>query len=315
MFYILYGKDKSMVSLKKRAIQIKHHIEDCILEFDATKDDCSLVLSEMDSMSIFDENKLIILENATFLSSKNTTNYEIQPFLSRKDSDCIVIFICPSDKLDSRKKMVKELSSCSTLYACISLDEKSQKIYLQDKLKEYKVKVDFKTLDWMSARIGLDPLCIENEVKKLSIYSLNPELDDVKALMSIEPMNDVFKMVDAFFNQNGILLMAYYRNFMKLNMTTPAIVGLLASQIRFLFQVRVLMDEGYTKEKIASSLKAHPYRVQINMQKAMRFTSEYLLESLSVLSSFDQSMKLGKVDKDEGFEQFCLNLTLKKEVM
>lgn len=70
MFYILYGKDKSMVSLKKRAIQIKHHIEDCILEFDATKDDCSLVLSEMDSMSIFDENKLIIIENATFLSSK-----------------------------------------------------------------------------------------------------------------------------------------------------------------------------------------------------------------------------------------------------
>lgn len=315
MFYILYGKDKSMISLKKKAIQRKHHVEDCIVEFDAIKDDCANVLSEIDSLSIFDDNKMIILENATFLSSKNTTTYEVTPFLLRKDTECVVVFICPSDKLDSRKKAVKELSACSTLYACIALDEKSQKLYVQDKLKEYKVKVDFKTLDWMSARIGMDPLCIENEIKKLSIYSLNPKLEEVQSLMSIEPMNDVFKMVDAFFNQNGILLMAFYRNFMKLNMTTPAIVGLLASQIRFLFQVRVLMDEGYSKEKIASSLKAHPYRVQINMQKAMRFSSEYLLENLSVLSNFDQSMKLGKIDKDEGFEQFCLNLTIKKEAV
>ena len=315
MIYILYGKDSSMISLKLRAIQKKHHITDNVVSFNATKDELSNVLSEIDALSIFDDNKMVVVNEATFLSSKNTTQYEVDPFIKRKDSECVIVLVCPSDKLDSRKKAVKEISGCSTLYSCIALDEKSQKFYVQDKLKEYGVKVDFKTLDWMSVRIGMDPMVIENEIIKISTYSKNPSLSDVQALLSVEPMNDVFKMVDAFFNQNGILLMAYYRNFMKLNMSTPAIVGLLASQIRFLFQVRVCMDEGLSKEAIASKLKAHPYRVQINMQKAARFTSEQLLESLSVLSEFDQSMKLGKVDKDDGFEQFCLNLTIKKEVI
>ena len=109
---------------------------------------------------------MIIVNNCTFLSSKNTTNYEVDPFLVRKDTDMILVLVCPSDKLDTRKKKVKEISNCATLYSCLALDEKSQKFYVQDKLKEYGVKVDFKTLDWMAGRMGLDPMCIQNEIEK-----------------------------------------------------------------------------------------------------------------------------------------------------
>ena len=234
-------------------------------------------------------------------------------FLVRKDTDMILVLVCPSDKLDTRKKKVKEISGCATLYSCLALDEKSQKFYVQDKLKEYGVKVDFKTLDWMTSRMGLDPMCIQNEIEKISIYSKHPTLEDIQNLLVVEPMNDIFKMVDAFFSQNGILLLAYYRNFRKLNMQPVAIVALLASQIRFLFQVRVLMDEGKAQATIAQELKANPYRVKLNMQKAMRFSSEALLYNLSLLADFDQQMKMGKIDKDDGFEYFCLNLMMNKE--
>lgn len=313
MIYILYGKDQSMVSKKISAIKKKHHIQENINRYDALTDPMANVLADLDTYSIFDDAKMIVVEHCTFLSSKNTTDYDVDPFLLRKDTDVILVLICPNDKLDGRKKKVKELSDCSTLYSCIALDEKSQKIFVQEQLKDYGLKVDYKTLDWMTARMGLDPLCIENEIEKISIYSKSPTFEDVKALLTVEPMNDIFKMVDAFFSQNGILLLAYYRNFRKLNMQPVAIVALLASQIRFLFQVRVLMDEGMAQDGIAKALKANPYRVKINMQKAMRFTSETLLHHLSLLACFDQDMKMGKVDKDEGFEQFCLNMMIKKE--
>ena len=96
-------------------------------------------------------------------------------------------------------------------------------------------------------------------------------------------------------------------------MQPVAIVALLASQIRFLFQVRVLMDEGKAQATIAQELKANPYHVKLNMQKAMRFSSEALLYNLSLLADFDQQMKMGKIDKDDGFEYFCLNLMMNKE--
>ena len=298
MIYILYGKDKSMVSMKLEAIKKRHHIQENINIYDAQTDEISNVLQDLDAYSIFDDDKMIIVNNCTFLSSKNTTNYEVDPFLVRKDTDMILVLVCPSDKLDTRKKKVKEISNCATLYSCLALDEKSQKFYVQDKLKEYGVKVDFKTLDWMTGRMGLDPMCIQNEIEKISIYSKHPTLEDVQNLLVVEPMNDIFKMVDAFFR--------------KLNMQPVAIVALLASQIRFLFQVRVLMDEGKAQATISQELKANPYRVKLNMQKAMRFSSEALLYNLSLLADFDQQMKMGKIDKDDGFEYFCLNLMMNK---
>lgn len=253
---------------------------------------------------------MIVIENATFLSSKDTTKYDIKGFIDRSTNDesVILVFCCPSDKLDTRKKAVKELISKSTVYPCIALDEKSLPGYINEELKKLNLKMDRDAIKWFSARAGFDALRIEQELIKFKTFNDHITLKDVQDLMVCEPLNDVFKMVDALFERNALRLLAYYRNFRKLNMEPVAINGLLSGQIRFLFQVRVLMDQGNYKEEIARRLKAHPYRVQINMQRAYNFTSDELLEKLSILAKLDQDMKMGLVDKDEGFEQFILGM-------
>ena len=42
------------------------------------------VFNEMDTISIFDDDKMIVIENATFLSSKDTTKYDIKGFYRSK---------------------------------------------------------------------------------------------------------------------------------------------------------------------------------------------------------------------------------------
>lgn len=309
MNYILHGHDEGRVKQKISSLKVKHHIENVIV-FDATNDDQQEVFNEMDTISIFDDDKMIVIENASFLSSKDTTKYDIKGFVERSSNDesVILVFCCPSDKLDTRKKAVKELISKSTVYPCIALDEKSLPGYINEELKKINLKMDRDALKWFSARAGFDALRIEQELIKFKTFNDHITLKDVQDLMVCEPLNDVFKMVDALFERNALRLLAYYRNFRKLNMEPVAINGLLSGQIRFLFQVRVLMDQGNSKEEIARRLKAHPYRVQINMQRAYNFTSDELLEKLSVLAKLDQDMKMGLVDKDEGFEQFILSM-------
>lgn len=309
MNYILHGHDEGRVKQKINALKTKYHIENVIV-FDATDDEQQDVFNEMDTISIFDDDKMIVIENATFLSSKDTTKYDIKGFIDRSTNDesVILVFCCPSDKLDTRKKTVKELISKSTVYPCIALDEKSLPGYINEELKKLNLKMDRDAIKWFSARAGFDALRIEQELIKFKTFNDQITLKDVQDLMVCEPLNDVFKMVDALFERNALRLLAYYRNFRKLNMEPVAINGLLSGQIRFLFQVRVLMDQGNSKEEIARRLKAHPYRVQINMQRAYNFTSDELLEKLSILAKLDQDMKMGLVDKDEGFEQFILGM-------
>lgn len=309
MYYILFGTDENRTHEKIEALKKKHQVQ-TVIEINAEANDQSDVLSEMDSFSIFDDKKMILIQNATFLSSKNTTKYEYEPFVERSDSSdqIIVVFVCPTQKLDTRKKAYKALVPRSTVYECKALDNRSQYSYIQELLKEYHVHMDRDAFSWVQARIGTDPMRIRREIEKLSIYSTDIHLEDVQALIVPEPLDDVFKMVNALFQRNGLLVLSYYRNFRALNMQPVAINGLLASQIRFLFQVHVCMDEGMNKDEIARLLKAHPYRVQVNMEKAYNFSSSELLEQLSMLAELDQNMKMGKIDKDEGFEQFILKM-------
>lgn len=61
------------------------------------------------------------------------------------------------------------------------------------------------------------------------------------------------------------------------------------------------------QNQIANQLKAHPYRIKLNMEKARSFHSEELLDTLNLLANLDQDIKMGKIDKDQGFENFILN--------
>ena len=104
-------------------------------------------------------------------------------------------------------------------------------------------------------------------------------------------------MTDALFNRQGLKLLALYRNFRFTGMEPVAICALLASQVRFVYQVRVLMDLGMDQNQIAKELNA-----------SSRFSANELLSTLNDLSSLDQAIKGGMVDKDEGFENFIFEI-------
>ena len=48
----------------------------------------------------------------------------------------------------------------------------------------------------------------------------------------------------------------------------------------------------------------------MNQERAYDFDLDQLLDQLVQLATFDQEMKMGMVDKDEGFEQFVLRLLI-----
>ena len=305
MNIILYGNDKERIQQKVDSFKKQFEVEN-VLDYDATAVEQEVILNEIDSLTIFDERKVIVIRQATFLSAKNTTNFEIEPFIKRSDENdqCVVIFCCPSEKLDGTKKLVKQLQSLSKVIPCMALDEKSLPSYLNECLEKHELRLERDAYQYVLKHIGFNPMRLENEVYKLKTYGNSLSLKDVQALIHPAPNEDIFKMVNALFEQEILLFLEYYRSFRQQGMEPLAIVALLASQIRFLYQVRVQMDAGYTQDEIASHLKAHPYRIKMTMQRAWNYSPQDLLDQLEELATFDQEMKKGLVDKDQGFEHW-----------
>lgn len=307
MIEIVYGSDEGRIAQKKAQLREKYN-EAEVVQVDCVREDPASLFAAIDSGDLFGSQKLIFAENASFLSSKNTTKIDPAQILVRKNTDHILVLVVHSEKLDRRKKAVKELEKTAVLVPCKSLDAASQQSYIRESLQRLGVQVDGQTFSWLASHIGLDPMRIESELEKLAIFSDHPGLEDTRALITIEPLDNVFVMTDALFERNGLRLLAAYRNFRAQSMEALAVIMLLAGQVRFLFQVRVLMDDGNGADEIARILQAHPYRIRKSMDNASRFMAEDLMDWLEQLADLEQNMKAGRQDMDAGFEMFCLRL-------
>lgn len=308
MIYILYGTDESRIRQKKGQLKQKYPEAETVT-VDCMQPDAQAQLEQaLDAGDLFSTRKLIFADNAAFLTAKNTSRVQPEAVTVRMDTEDVLVLCVNSEKLDRRKKAVKVLEKAAQVVPCLPLDGPAQKTYVQELMKERGLALDPDAFQWFCSHAGSDPMILESEVEKLSVFDRHPSLEDVKALTTVEPVDNIFIMTDALFERNGLRLLAAYRNFRDQNMEPLAVVMLLAGQIRFLFQVRVLMDEGMGKQEIAKLLSAHPYRTQVAMGNARRFDALMLMDLLEQLAGLEQGMKSQTLDRDQSFEMFCLQL-------
>lgn len=307
MIYILHGEDQTRQEYKLETIKRRENC-DQIDRFDCQKDDPDLIENALESFSLFAQKPMVILDHASFLSAKNDTKLELERIAPRMAEDKVVVCILNAKKLDSRKKLVKQLQSTAAIINCMPLDDKSLPGEVQNMMKERHIKMDQRGFQYFCANVGYSSTVIASQLDKLALYSSDLKYEDVKALTTVEPTQDVFKMTNALFEKNRVQLLELYRNFRAQNMEPNAIIGLLAGQIRFVYQVRVLMDEGYRKEAIMQELNASSGRIWNTMRNASNFSANQLLENLAMLSHLDQAIKSGRVDRDTAFENFILRI-------
>ncbi len=310
MLYILYGEDLSRMEYNLDLIKKKEEC-DQIDRFNAQIEAKEVIENALATFSLFAQKPMVILENATFLGSKNTTPLEVERIQNQIVDDKVIVLMAPIKKLDSRKKAIKALMAKAEMVDCSPLDEKSQPNEVKAMLKERKLVMDQAAFAWFCENAGYSAPVLASQLDKLALYADHITLEDVQALVTIEPTKNIFKMTDALFARDAVRLLELYRSFRFQNMEPLAILGLLAGQIRFVYQVRVLLDSGYSQKEIMEKLSASSGRIWNTQKIAYRFQAEQLLENLSLLGELDEDLKGGALDKDTAFERFILHLGIK----
>ena len=83
---------------------------------------------------------------------------------------------------------------------------------------------------------------------------------------------------------------------------------MVANQFRLMLQVKILSNNGLSESDIDKSLKVHPYRVKLALQKSKDLSIEKLSNYLLELSDLDLNIKSGNIDRFRGLESFFLNM-------
>ena len=308
--YLIYGNDYGLI--KREIDKITNGIID-VVNYDLSASNVSEVIEEASCMSLFGDKKVVIGENALFLTGTNTSvNHDIDyltSYVNAENHDNIVILTVVQDKLDERKKIVKLLKKNVTVIHKETIDEKDLPKFVIKEFLNNGYKIDYKTASYFVDYVGKNIDILLSEINKMIIYKDTDKeifIEDILNISSKGFNDNVFDLSDAIMKKDFKKIFSCYNDLMILKEEPIKIIALLASQFTLVYQSKLLSKEGFMSKDIASTLKVHPYRVKLALEA--NYPDFELKDILKKLHNLDYEIKTGKVDKIVGLENFLLHL-------
>ena len=313
--YLIYGNENYLIKKNIDEVITKNNIEkDNIIKYNLDEVNVSEAIIEASTVSMFQTSKLIICEGCKFLTGENKKeiNHNIDmllEYINHPFSDVYLVFIVEKEKLDDRKKIVKELKKLSKVVECKKIENYNLNNYLENYIKDKGYNITSKNIDLIISIAGVDLANLINEIDKLLIYKdtdKNISSDDIKSLICINIEDNIFALTNAIMNNQKEKIMKIYKDLISMGEDEIKLIATLANQFRLLLQVKLMKNNGYSDNEMISILKEHPYRIKL--AKNSLFSEEKLKDKILKLSELDYKIKSGNLDKNLGFELFLLDI-------
>lgn len=304
-FYVLYGTEKALIQNECDQILKKLKIDD-VVKYDMNISNILDIIEDLSTVSLFSSKKVVILEDSFFLGANKTIEHldALEKYLEHYQTENICIFLVYVEKLDSRKKINKLLSKHEIREFNVC-DSKYLETYVFHTLE--KEKYSMEDVSYFLKVVGSNFSNVQNELDKLMMYRIdekkivNSDIDKI-TIHSME--EEIFALTDAIIVKDVQKSLTLLENFLNKDYDEIQIIMLLASQFRFLFQVKRLINRGKTESEIAKILGVNPYRVKFTLKKLYFYSEEELLRQIQRIAKIDHDIKLGMMNKKLALELF-----------
>ena len=306
--YLLYGQNKSIIKEEINKIIEKINSKDIIkysLDNTLIKD----IIEDASTISMFSNKKIIIVNDSSFFgANKKIEDQELlEKYLNNYNNNTYIIFVANIEKIDTRKKITKLIEKNGSIIEC-----QNNEIYTKDFINNYLKKNKYKIQDtnYFLNIVGNNLENIKNELEKLIIYKINDKIinnDDIDKICIKNIEEEIFELTDAIIANNKQKSINLLNEFINKNYEEIAIIALLASQFRFLYQVKRLENKNKNYTEIAKILEVNPYRVKFTQKKLYNYREKDITERIKQLAKMDHDIKLGLIDKKLALELFILN--------
>lgn len=265
-------------------------------------------LEDLDTYGFLSPKKVIIIKNISNIleNDKENVSHLIQYIDNPNPMNLLII---TDAKLDDRKKITKELKK-KMEYILVSMNAVD---YIKRELASYKLETGVISL---IHEYCLDDITkIHNDCSKLKEYrcdTLQIMQEDVKQLC-IKKNSDMtaktFDFIRSFAEKNKKKSLQIYNELIDSGVEAISIIGLVASQIRIMHQVKILSKKHLSDKEMADVLgEKSSYRITKTKELIHCYSEDELLHMMKKLSDIDFRIKTEGVDSNFLIELLILNL-------
>ncbi len=325
MIYFLYGPDKYRARQKLNHIikeYKKNHqsgLSFIIIDLDSEnnsfdKEKLEDIKKTGNTVSMFDQKKLIVLKNSFSQSEK--FQQEFLDYLKQKkaaeDKDLSIVLL--EEKIDKKSKLFKFLKQKSN-NQCFDLLKNHQVVkWIKGHLKKKKLDIENPALDLLIKYIGNDLWKMENELNKLISFAQKDQnkiqIEDIKKLIKPKIDLNIFNTIDALASRNKKTALKLLNHHLQEGESPGYLLNRFVYQFRNLIKVKSFLNNNYPGNyySMASKLNMHPFVAKKSISQARNFTFDDLKKIYNKLLAIDLDIKTGNINSKTALEIFIFDL-------
>jgi DNA polymerase-3 subunit delta len=119
--------------------------------------------------------------------------------------------------------------------------------------------------------------------------------ETIKANLTRYLENDIFEISNSFIRNDINEFLKLYKQYLLLNDDLFSLIALMASNVSFIRDVKVLKSMKKTADEIAAILAAHPYRIKLAISNKISDISK-LNDKIEMLYKIHKSILNGKFE-------------------
>ena len=305
--YLIEGSDYISINNKISEIIKKNNFSDAsISKYDLSEDLLEEVIEDLNTYGLFSDKKIVIINKFDKMDPDINRVEELLKYV--ENSSSLNLLFVVSDKYDDRKKIIKDLKK-KMEFIKVSSDPVE---FTKNCLKGYKVEDGVITL-LVNNTLG-DISRLYNECNKLKIYKINDKYiskEDVLEL-AVKKLGDstdiTFQFSRSLAEKDKKKALSLYQELLDYQIEALSIIGLLASQFRIMFQVKVLEEKNMRNDEIAKTLNEKSYRITKTRELTRYYSKRELLDLMIKLEDIDLKIKTTSVDANTLVQLFILNI-------
>ena len=305
--YLIKSNAISLIDKKiEELIKEKDFDSSSVTTYDLEEDSITSLIEDADTISFLTPNKVIIGKNLSNNNLDEKNLKTLSKYLDNPNSDVLLILV--TTNIDARKKIVKEVINKLSLVN-ISTDTKT---LVKDILKGYDV--EYRVINLLEEYYSEDIERLISETKKLAVAFIDTKKITYKDALNllVKPLNKqdtlAFDLIREIALKDKKKALNIYNELLSYNIESYALFGLLESQYRLLYQVKVLNKRNISYNDMASILEAHPFRVKKTLELVRYYTLKEIRKLLKNLSDIDYKIKSGIYENNIIIDLLILNI-------
>ena len=289
MIYYVVGEE-SLVKKKIKEILEEEGITSSFSSYNLEEDSIKEALIDLNTYNLFASKKAVIVYNLLKIDDEQA----LEKYLSNPSENVLILIDYTTDE---RRKIVKEVKKNSKV---VTVSDKDLDSYIKK-----EVKIDPLALELLKEYCHNNYFRIKNELAKLKELNLSKiTKKDIENNVERNLEDNVFELINAIKSHRKKEIFQVYEDLKKNRVEDLQLLALLASHLRLLYKVKLLVLAGYKEEYIKDQLKIHPYRAKLFKEESYNYTKEELNDFITGLAKLDIDIKSGRLEASLGMKIF-----------